>query len=206
LVKLLLWQPVHSPWPRAPRQPQLCVTTKASAGTPSGRTSSQSSNFRFTPTIGNGTRPSISNGASMKATDIGARGQVGRYPISWLSQTSVHELIWDGAAARNLCAVTRGSLWPSDRPNWDCGLAHPPWQRYVGGKDATRGTARAPPLVRSLSHHRRSCSAAVEHVRDPPEKPVAMIAVVVTDHLMPIFVSLRCSLQSSECEHANSGR
>jgi hypothetical protein len=55
-------------------------------------------------------------------------------------------------------------------------------------------------------HQRGSCTMAAEHVRKPAEKPVAMIAVVVTDHMMAIFVGLCGGLQSSERKHTDGSR
>src|SRR5262245_54813038 len=48
--------------------------------------------------------------------------------------------------------------------------------------------------------------AVVAIVREPAEIAIVMVAVVVTDLMMPIFVSLCGSLQSCECKHTNSGR
>jgi hypothetical protein len=48
--------------------------------------------------------------------------------------------------------------------------------------------------------------ATVALVREPAEIAVVMVAVVVTDLMMPIFVSLRGTLQSSECKDTDGGR
>jgi hypothetical protein len=48
--------------------------------------------------------------------------------------------------------------------------------------------------------------AVVAIVRERAEIAVVMVAVVVTDLTVLVFVSLCGSLQSCECKHANSGR
>jgi hypothetical protein len=48
--------------------------------------------------------------------------------------------------------------------------------------------------------------AVVAIVREPAEIPVVMVAVVITDRMMPIFVSLCGSLQSGECKRTDGGR
>jgi hypothetical protein len=77
-------------------------------------------------------------------------------------------------------------------------------------KEIWRGRIRRGEQSKSRSpvafHQRRSCSMAAEDVREPADKPVAMIAVVVSDHMMPIFVGLCGGLQSSERKHTDGSR
>jgi hypothetical protein len=68
----------------------------------------------------------------------------------------------------------------------------------------TRGAERAPPPRRSSST--TIMIAVVAIVREPAKIPVVMVAVVITDLMMPIFVGLCGSLQSSECKHTDGGR
>src|SRR5262249_2234503 len=74
--------------------------------------------------------------------------------------------------------------------------------RKCDAEDTTREQSKRRPPV--AFHQRRSCSTAVGHVREPAEKPVAMM--MVADHVMPIFVGLCSSLQSSERKHTDCGR
>jgi len=79
------------------------------------------------------------------------------------------------------------------------------WNQESVAEGHDEGAARAA-APSSHFYQRRSCSTAVKDVREPAEKLVAMIAVVVPDHMMTIFVSLRASLQSSERKHTDSSR